>query len=264
MTVRSTAEVSGCSIFINNLPLNISPAQVEQELKKFGAIKPSGVQVRSRTGGLPCFGFVQFKEAASVQAAVRASPILIRGREVIVREKEARASKSLSYTPLNMTDNNIVEGTGCSVFIKNLLVNITHSQVEEEMKKFGAIKPSGVQVRSREGSLSSYGFVEFKEAASVQTAIQASPIIVKGRRVYMEEKKSNSAKRYYPYGGPGKERTDFVNNRAGGGSGNGRSDSVNNKVVGGSSFATPVESNGIIMATAPLSCTKKLPHESDN
>jgi RNA recognition motif-containing protein len=54
-----------------------------------------------------------------------------------------------------MTDNNIVEGTGCSVFIKNLPVNITHSQVEEEMKKFGAIKPSGVQVRSREGSLSS-------------------------------------------------------------------------------------------------------------
>jgi RNA recognition motif-containing protein len=264
MTVRSTAEVSGSSIFIDNLPLNISPAQVEQELKKFGAIKPSGVQVRSRTGGLPCFGFVQFKEAASIQAAVRASPILIRGREVIVREKEARASKSLSYTPLNMTDNNIVEGTGCSVFIKNLPVNITHSQVEEEMKKFGAIKPSGVQVRSREGSLSSYGFVEFKEAASVQTAIQASPIIVKGRRVYMEEKKSNSAKRYYPYGGPGNERTDFVNNRAGEGSGNGRSDSVNNKVVGGSSFATPVESNGIIMATAPLSCTKKLPHESDN
>jgi hypothetical protein len=80
----------------------------------------------------------------------------------------------------------------------------------------------------------------------------------------MEEKKSNSAKWYYPYGGPRKERTDFVNNSAGGGSGNGRSDSVNNKVVGGSSFATPVESNGITMATAPLSCTKKLPHESDN
>jgi RNA recognition motif-containing protein len=272
MTDRSTAEESGCSIFIDNLPLNITPAQVEQELKKFGVIKPSGVQVRSRPGRVSCFGFVQFKEAGSVQTAVRASPILIRGREVIVREKEARANKSLSSTPLNRTNDNNVEGTGCSVFIKNMPLNITHSQVEEEMKKFGAIKPSGVQVRNREGGLSSYAFVQFKEAVSVQTAIQASPILVEGRRVFIEEKKSNSAKRDYPYGGPGKGRSDFVNNRAGGGSGNGRCDFVNNKDGGGlgdgggSSFAPSLEkeSNGIIMATASVSGTQKRPHESDN
>jgi hypothetical protein len=39
---------NGCSIYIKHLPVNVTPAQVEEEFKKFGAIKPSGVQVRSK------------------------------------------------------------------------------------------------------------------------------------------------------------------------------------------------------------------------
>jgi hypothetical protein len=125
------------------------------------------------------------RTGASVQKAVQASRILVQGREVFVRDKEARANKSLSSTP-----SNIAEGTGCSVFINNLPGNITLSQVEEEMKKFGAIKPSGVQVRSREGGVSSYAFVEFKVAASAEMAIETSPIVINGRRVYIDEKKT--------------------------------------------------------------------------
>lgn len=35
------------SIYIRGLPLNAEAAQVEEEFKKFGPIKPGGVQVRS-------------------------------------------------------------------------------------------------------------------------------------------------------------------------------------------------------------------------
>ncbi|KAL0332156.1 UNVERIFIED_CONTAM: Nuclear transport factor 2, partial [Sesamum calycinum] len=40
-------EVEGHSIYIRNLPLNATVSQLEAEFKKFGTIKPNGVQVRS-------------------------------------------------------------------------------------------------------------------------------------------------------------------------------------------------------------------------
>lgn len=39
--------VDGYSIYIRNLPLNATPAQLEEEFKRFGPIKSDGVQVRS-------------------------------------------------------------------------------------------------------------------------------------------------------------------------------------------------------------------------
>ncbi|XP_042377504.1 nuclear transport factor 2-like [Zingiber officinale] len=80
-------EEEGHSIYIRNLPLNAIAEQVEEEFKKFGAIKPDGVQVRSHKVERYCFGFVEFDSLKSMQAAIEASPIMIGGRHVIVEEK---------------------------------------------------------------------------------------------------------------------------------------------------------------------------------
>lgn len=39
--------VDGHSIYVRNLPLNVTVAQLEEEFKKFGPIKPGGIQVRN-------------------------------------------------------------------------------------------------------------------------------------------------------------------------------------------------------------------------
>ncbi|XP_042387092.1 nuclear transport factor 2-like [Zingiber officinale] len=80
-------EEEGHSIYIRNLPLNATAEQVEEEFKKFGAIKPSGVQVRSHKVERYCFGFVEFSSLKSMQAAIEASPIMIGGRHAIIEEK---------------------------------------------------------------------------------------------------------------------------------------------------------------------------------
>ncbi|XP_074562529.1 nuclear transport factor 2-like isoform X2 [Curcuma longa] len=80
-------EEEGHSIYIRNLPLNATAEEVEEEFKKFGAIKPGGVQVRSHKVERYCFGFVEFDSLKSMQAAIEASPIMIGGRHVIVEEK---------------------------------------------------------------------------------------------------------------------------------------------------------------------------------
>lgn len=48
------------SIYIRGLPLNAEAAQVEEEFKKFGPIKPRGVQVRSNRVCFTCTFAVPF------------------------------------------------------------------------------------------------------------------------------------------------------------------------------------------------------------
>jgi RNA recognition motif-containing protein len=42
------AEADVHSVYIKNLPMNIMPADVEEEFARFGPIKPGGVNVRSQ------------------------------------------------------------------------------------------------------------------------------------------------------------------------------------------------------------------------
>ncbi|KAG1341944.1 ras GTPase-activating protein-binding protein 2-like [Cocos nucifera] len=62
---KNSHEVEGHSIYIRNLPLNATAEQVEDEFKKFGPIKPGGVQIERF-----CFGFVEFESLKSMQDAI--------------------------------------------------------------------------------------------------------------------------------------------------------------------------------------------------
>ncbi|KAH7277327.1 hypothetical protein KP509_39G045600 [Ceratopteris richardii] len=85
----STAEPEGDgrSIYIKNLPLSITSTELENEFKKFGLIKPGGVNLRNQRVGV-CFAFIEYEESSSSQSAIQASPILIGGRQVYVEEKK--------------------------------------------------------------------------------------------------------------------------------------------------------------------------------
>eukprot|EP00252_Welwitschia_mirabilis_P017890 TRINITY_DN3983_c0_g1_i2.p1 TRINITY_DN3983_c0_g1~~TRINITY_DN3983_c0_g1_i2.p1 ORF type:complete len:403 (+),score=106.26 TRINITY_DN3983_c0_g1_i2:475-1683(+) len=100
--VVSEAEGNGHSIYIRNLPNNATASQVEEIFKKFGVIKPSGVQVRSKQGGI-CFGFVEYEELVSVQNALEASPVLIGGKQAFVEEKKPGSGPGRAFRGRPMT-----------------------------------------------------------------------------------------------------------------------------------------------------------------
>ncbi|KVI03796.1 hypothetical protein Ccrd_017902, partial [Cynara cardunculus var. scolymus] len=80
-------EADGYSIYIKGLPMTATPALLEDEFKKFGPIKPNGIQVRSNRQQGFCFGFVEFEVPDAVQKAIEASPVLVGGRSAVVEEK---------------------------------------------------------------------------------------------------------------------------------------------------------------------------------
>ncbi|XP_074377006.1 nuclear transport factor 2-like isoform X2 [Apium graveolens] len=78
-------EGEGHSIYVKNLPLSVTPDQLEMEFKRYGPIKRGGVQVRSNKGFR--FGFVEFLDANSMNNAIQASPVTIGDREAAVEMK---------------------------------------------------------------------------------------------------------------------------------------------------------------------------------
>ncbi|CAD6250960.1 unnamed protein product [Miscanthus lutarioriparius] len=77
-----------------------------------------------------------------------------------------------------------------AIYVRSLPLNATETQLEDEFKKFGTIKQNGIQVRSNKIQGFCYGFVEFEDSTSVQSAIEASPLTIGGRQCYVEEKRT--------------------------------------------------------------------------
>ncbi|XP_059293860.1 nuclear transport factor 2-like [Lycium ferocissimum] len=77
----------GHSIYVRNLPLNVTVAQLEVEFKRFGPIKQGGIQVRSNRQQGFCFGFVEFEDSSSMNSAIKASPITVGGFQADVEMK---------------------------------------------------------------------------------------------------------------------------------------------------------------------------------
>ncbi|KAK4775745.1 hypothetical protein SAY87_023706 [Trapa incisa] len=86
--------------------------------------------------------------------------------------------------------NNTPEGEGHSIYVRNLPYDATVEQLQEVFKKFGPIKPEGIQVRSSKGAC--FGFVEFETQSSMHSALEASPILIGDHQASVEEKRTNN------------------------------------------------------------------------
>ncbi|GAV83924.1 RRM_1 domain-containing protein/NTF2 domain-containing protein [Cephalotus follicularis] len=88
---NSHEEADGHSIYIRNLPFNMTDSQLEAEFKKFGPIKRGGIQIRYHKQQGYCFGFVEFHSLSSMNDAIQASPITIGGRQAVIEAKRTTA-----------------------------------------------------------------------------------------------------------------------------------------------------------------------------
>lgn len=103
-------------------------------------------------------------------------------------------SASVSPNSVDSYSSPEPEVVGYSIHIKNLPLNITPTQLEEEFKKFGPIKRGGIQIRSFQQNGFSFGFVDFEVADAVARAIEASPVRIGGRPAFVEKKMSSNSR----------------------------------------------------------------------
>ncbi|KAH7438055.1 hypothetical protein KP509_05G103300 [Ceratopteris richardii] len=98
------------------------------------------------------------------------------------------SSQGVTTASVAAQDAAIAGGDGHSVYAKNLPLNISQEDLEKEFQKFGLIVPGGINLRNQKQGVC-YAFIQFEEADAVQKAIEASPIVLGGRQVFIQEKK---------------------------------------------------------------------------
>ncbi|KAL9672333.1 hypothetical protein QQ045_028583 [Rhodiola kirilowii] len=98
---------------------------------------------------------------------------------------------SVPGSEIALENNNTHEEVdGHSIYVRNLPLSATIEQLQDEFKKFGPIKRDGIQVRSHKGFC--FGFVEFELQSSLQSALEASPIVIGDRKAVIEEKRTTT------------------------------------------------------------------------
>lgn len=85
------------------------------------------------------------------------------------------------------------EGELLSVYVRNLPTSVTSQEIYQEFKNFGKITQDGVFLKNRLDVGVCFAFVEFEDVSGVHKAIEASPIQLAGRQVYIEERRANSS-----------------------------------------------------------------------
>ncbi|KAJ8476359.1 hypothetical protein OPV22_020086 [Ensete ventricosum] len=174
------------------------------------------------------------KDSASVSVPTRAysKPTSIKPEPQAIPAPPAAPASDMSSSSSTAAENSNVqeaETDGYSVYVKSLPMDATPAQLEEVFKNFGPIKPGGIQVRSHKLQGFCFGFVEFEVASAVQSAIEASPIMIGGRPAYVEEKRATGSRvgnrgRFAPGRGGGFRNDGRGPGNYGGGRGYGRGD----------------------------------------
>ncbi|XP_074304273.1 nuclear transport factor 2-like [Silene latifolia] len=110
------------------------------------------------------------------------------------QQLNASASSFVPEASVTGADDGLVqkEVELTSVYVRSLPLNVTNADLEKEFKNFGKIKPKGVFIRNKQDVGVCFAFVEFEDMSGVHNAINASPIELLGRRVYIEERRANS------------------------------------------------------------------------
>ncbi|XP_051117751.1 nuclear transport factor 2-like isoform X2 [Andrographis paniculata] len=108
---------------------------------------------------------------------------------------EASSSEaSINDPPVHAPETNDApdEVEGHSIYVRNLPLSATVSQLEAEFQKFGPIKPNGIQVRSNKQQGFCFGFVEFQDFNSMRNAIKASPVMIGDRQAFVDIKRTTT------------------------------------------------------------------------
>ncbi|KAH0664281.1 hypothetical protein KY284_029212 [Solanum tuberosum] len=199
------------NLFIRNLDKSIEIESLDDTFSSFGYI-PSCKIVTDSNCQSKGYGFVQFDNDESAQSAIdKLNGMLINGKQVYVahalrKEKcmckgnysnpqdAARAMEMLDSTPVNgksirvkrsHRDPNSPKNRTANLFIRNLDKSIEIEALHDTFSCFGYI-PSCKIVTDSNGQSKGYGFVQFDNDESAQSAIdKLNGMLINGKQVYV-------------------------------------------------------------------------------
>ncbi|CAD1472645.1 unnamed protein product [Heterotrigona itama] len=188
------------TIFVNNLPKNITKKKVEKLFKKFGKIDtvrlrgkiPKSLNIPKRTAAITndlhsklksIYAFVKFESEESVKKALSVNGEIFEGNYLQVR---ASHKSDNDYDPKK------------AVFIGNLHFNIDINTIRKHFKQCGEIESVRI-VQDKDSRVGKgFGYVNFKSKDAVALALELNGTTILNREVrvkpYIDQNKNKERK----------------------------------------------------------------------
>lgn len=151
------------NVFIKNLDKSIDNKALYDTFSTFGNILSCKIMTDEHMNSRG-YGFVHFEtHEAAEQAIKNVNNMLLNDKKVYVGRFMTRSQRSEAYGNTNKRFTN--------VFVKNFGENVDDSKLKEIFEKYGEIT-SAVVAKGEDGKSKGHGFINFKEAASAESAVQ--------------------------------------------------------------------------------------------
>jgi len=152
------------NVFIKNLDKSIDNKALYDTFSTFGNILSCKIMTDDQTNSRG-YGFVHFEtNEAAEQAIKNVNNMLLNDKKVFVGRFMTRSQRTEAYGTTNKRFTN--------VFVKNFGNNMEDDKLQEMFAKFGEIT-SAVCAKGEDGKSKGHGFVNFKDAASAEEAVNA-------------------------------------------------------------------------------------------
>ncbi|KAG8196410.1 hypothetical protein JTE90_009043 [Oedothorax gibbosus] len=167
-------------LFVGGIDQCLSEQDLEAYFSQFGPLTSCTIHRNRETGRSRGFGFVTFKDQASVEAAQKKRPHCVQGCEVTTKRAVPRELFQAFDGILTVT----------KAFVGGLTQDIREHELHEYFSTFGNVRRVDVMVDRNTSASRGFGFVEFDDYDPVDKAVLQSAHVIKGKDVTVRKAKS--------------------------------------------------------------------------
>jgi len=182
-------------VYVSNVPFKADKSDFERIFGAHGTIEEINIPTVYTSGKPKGFAFVRFATTAGRDAAVEnLNETIMLERTIGVRQNKGRVRRPQRTKPQRDPDKLSSKPSGCcTIYVGNLPFSTNEDSLKELFAGCGEIRNTRIVRQYWSQRSRGFGYVEFEEEASVDTAVQ-KPLTVEGRKLrldYAENLQSN-------------------------------------------------------------------------
>lgn len=206
----SKNEEDAGKMFVGGLSWDTSKKDLKDYFTKFGEVVDCTIKMDPNTGRSRGFGFILFKDAASVEKVLDQKEHRLDGR--VIDPKKAMAMKK---DPVK------------KIFVGGLNPEATEEKIREYFGEFGEIEAIELPMDPKSNKRRGFVFITFKEEDPVKKVLEKKFHTISGSKCEIKVAQPKEVYQQQQYGSGGRGNRNRGNRGSGGGGGSGGQGSTN-------------------------------------
>ncbi|KAF4077281.1 hypothetical protein AMELA_G00206230 [Ameiurus melas] len=182
----SKAEEDAGKMFVGGLSWDTSKKDLKDYFSKFGEVTDCTIKMDSNTGRSRGFGFILFKEAASVEKVLQQKEHRLDGRQI-----DPKKAMAMKKDPVK------------KIFVGGLNPETTEEKIREYFGAFGEIESIELPTDPKTSKRRGFVFITYKEESSVKKVLEKKYHTVNGSKCEIKVAQPKEVYQQQQYGGRG-------------------------------------------------------------